>query len=169
MAAHLDFVKHNEKYVSSFDKGHLPLPPSKKCIIVTCIDARVEPASQLGIQLGEAHVIRNAGGLAEDALRSIIISQRLLGTREIAVFHHTDCGMLTFSTDQLRQIVKDADPGNTAVADQVDKIDFLEFNNLEASVKKDAAFLKDNPLVLKDTSITGWVYAVETGKVTQVV
>lgn len=142
------------------------------------------PAGQLGIGLGEAHVIRNAGGStcvfpylvrktitiisgigSKDALRSVIISQRLLGTREIAVFHHTGCGMLSFSTDHLRQVVKDADPGNIAVADQVDKIDFLEFDDLEDSVKKDVAFLEENPLVLKDTKITGWIYAVETGKV----
>jgi carbonic anhydrase len=102
---------------------------------------------------------------SKDALRSVVISQRLLGTREIAVFHHTGCGMLTFSTDHLRQIVKDADPGNTAVAEHVDKLDFLEFSDLEGSVKKDVAFLEENPLVLKDTKITGWVYAVETGKV----
>jgi len=169
MSAHLDFVKNNSSYVSSFNKGDLALPPSKKFIVVTCMDARIEPASQLGIQLGEAHVIRNAGGSARDALRSIIISQRLLGTREIAVFHHTGCGMLTFTTDKLRNIVKDSNPGNAVVAEQVDRIDFLEFGNLEASVKDDIKFLEGNDLVLKETRITGWIYDVKTGKITQVV
>lgn len=94
-----------------------------------------------------------------------MISQRLLGTREIAVFHHTGCGMLTFSTDQLRTIVKDAEPDNTAVAEQVNRIEFLEFGDIEESVKKDVKFLQDNPLVLAETKITGWTYDVTTGKV----
>ncbi|KAF8898464.1 carbonic anhydrase [Infundibulicybe gibba] len=169
MSAHLDFAKHNDSYVSSFNKGGLALPPSKKLIVITCMDARIEPASQLGIQLGDAHVIRNAGGSARDALRSVIISQRLLGTREIAVFHHAGCGMLTFTTDQLRRIVKDSNPGNAAIAEQVNGIDFLEFGDLEASVKDDVKFLEDNDLVLKETKITGWIYDVVTGKAKQVV
>ncbi|KAF9455021.1 carbonic anhydrase, partial [Macrolepiota fuliginosa MF-IS2] len=165
MSAHKDFVPGNENYVSTFNKGHLALPPAKKLIVVTCMDARVEPASQLGIELGDAHVIRNAGGAAREALRSIIISQRLLGTREIAVFHHTGCGMLTFNSEQLRDIVRDAHPGDDDVAKAVNAIDFLEFPTLEESVKADVQFLKENPLVLKDTTITGWIYEVETGKV----
>lgn len=95
----------------------------------------------------------------------MIISQRLLGTREIALFHHTGCGMLTFSTNDLRSIVKNANPGDANVASQVDAIDFLEFPELESSVKNDVKFLQDSPLVLKETKITGWVYEVETGKV----
>ncbi|KAJ8517041.1 hypothetical protein ONZ45_g5740 [Pleurotus djamor] len=160
----IDFAKNNEQYAATFDKGHLPLPPSKKIIFVTCMDARVEPAGQLGIGLGEAHVIRNAGGLAKDALRSIVISQRLLGTREIALFHHTGCGMLTFTDPQLKDIVKDAAPGNAAVASAVDAINFGPFSELEASVKADVQFLKENPLLLEGTKITGWIYEVETGK-----
>ena len=98
-------------------------------------------------------------------MRSIIISQRLLGTREIAVFHHTGCGMLTFSTNDLRSIVKNAHPGDANVASEVDAIDFLEFPELESSVKNDVKLLQESPLVLKETKITGWVYEVETGKV----
>jgi carbonic anhydrase len=101
----------------------------------------------------------------KEALRSIVISQRLLGTREIAVFHHTGCGMLTFTTPQLRDIVKKAHPGDEGVAKEVDSIDFLEFPHLEESVKSDVKHLEDNPLVLKETTITGWIYEVETGKV----
>lgn len=153
--------------------------------VVTCQDARLElkknpqhscmkkiltvshssPAAHLGIKEGDAHVIRNAGGSAKDALRSIVISQRLLGTHEIAVFHHTGCGMLIFSTNELRDIVKKADPGNSTTASQVDAIDFLEFTDVEDSVRSDVKFLQESPLVLKETSITGWVYEVETGKV----
>lgn len=142
--------------------------------------------AELGIKEGDAHIIRNAGGVVyvlsatlrvvslwlidlllirrRDALRSIIISQRLLGTREIAVFHHTGCGMLTFSTPQLQKIVKDSDPSNTSLA-VVDDIQFLEFSNLEQSVRDDVQFLKESPLVLPETVISGWVYEVETGKV----
>lgn len=169
MSEHTHFIEKNVKYAANFTEGGLALPPSKKLIVVTCMDARVEPANQLGINLGDAHVIRNAGGVVKDALRSIIISQRLLGTREISVFHHTDCGMVTFSTPELRQVVKDAAPGDVAVAESVDQIDFHEFANVEDAVKSDVEWLKNNPLVLKDTVVTGWVYDVYTGKVSQVV
>ena len=102
---------------------------------------------------------------SKEALRSIVISQRLLGTREIAVFHHTGCGMVTFDTPKLRALVKESDPGNEALAGAVDEIDFLEFQSLEDSVKEDVKFLQENPLVLPGTKVTGWVYEVETGKV----
>lgn len=169
MSAHQEFVTKNKSYIETFDQGHLAASPSKAYVVVTCMDARVESASQLGIGLGEAHVIRNAGGSAVDALRSIIISQRLLGTREIAIVRHTNCGMLTFTTDQLRKTVKDADPKNATVAKAVDNIDFLEFSNLEESVKQDVNYLRENPLVLTGTVVTGWVYDVRTGGVSQVV
>ncbi|KAJ7246564.1 carbonic anhydrase [Mycena haematopus] len=167
---HTEFVKRNDLYVANFgDKANLVMPPAKKLIIVTCMDARLDPAAHLGIKEGDAHVIRNAGGVAKDELRSIIISQRLLGTREIAVFHHTDCGMLTFTSDHLRSIVKDAAKGDANVAAQVDGIDFLEFKNLEGSVKDDVAWLKNEPLLLPETTVTGWIYDVKSGKISQVV
>ncbi|KAA1477005.1 carbonic anhydrase [Dentipellis sp. KUC8613] len=163
------FPKANEAYVANFgDKGALPMPPGRHVAIVTCMDARLDPAAHLGLKEGDAHVIRNAGGVASDALRSIVISQRLLGTREIALFHHTDCGMLTFNTPQLRTIVKDAAPGDSDIAARVDDIHFHEFSNVDEAVKKDVEWLKAHPLVLKDIPITGWVYEVETGKVRQV-
>ncbi|KAG7449718.1 carbonic anhydrase [Guyanagaster necrorhizus] len=160
------FVKRNEIYAATFNKGDLALPPSKKIIVVTCMDARIDPAASLGIELGEAHIIRNAGGRVEDALRSIIISQRLLGTREIAVFHHTDCGMMTFTTQELQSKIADED--GPEAANLVNRIDFLEFTKLEESVKHDVKYLQSHPLVLKDTTIIGWTYHVESGKVTQV-
>ncbi|KAI0757328.1 carbonic anhydrase [Daedaleopsis nitida] len=169
MSAYKDFAKANESYVANFgDKGQLPLPPSKKLLIVTCMDARINVYAELGIQEGEAHIVRNAGGVAKEALRSIIISQRLLGTREIAVFHHTGCGMVTFDTPQLRALVKESDPSNPALS-AVDQIDFLEFRGLEESVRDDVKFLQDNPLILPGTKVTGWVYEVETGKIKQIV
>ena len=143
------------------------------------------PAAQLQINLGEAHVIRNAGGCAyvgtfrqivsysstvnfvcsKEALRSIVISQRLLGTTEIAVFHHTDCGMLTFTNDDIRHKVKTEEPGNAVVAEAVDKIDFLPFPHLEESVKDDVEYLKGSKLLKKGTHLSGWIYDVTQGKV----
>lgn len=104
-----------------------------------------------------------------EAIRSIVISQRLLGTREIAVVHHSGCGMLTFTTEQLQEIVRNASPGNSEVADAVNKIEFLEISNLEESVEADVKFLQEHPLVLEDTKVTGWVYEVESGKVNQLI
>ncbi|KAF5337908.1 hypothetical protein D9758_013091 [Tetrapyrgos nigripes] len=129
------------------------------------------PFKQLDIKEGDAHIIRNAGGMARDAIRSIIISQRLLGTREIAVYHHTGCGMVTFNTPSLKQIVKDSDPEAFAKPENaklIDELDFLEFDNLEESVKKDVKFLKESPLVMKGTKVTGWIHHVETGEATRV-
>ncbi|CAL1696306.1 unnamed protein product [Somion occarium] len=159
-----EFIEPNKQYAANFgSKGELPLPPGRKLAIITCMDARINVYAELGIKEGDAHIIRNAGGSA-DALRSVIISQRLLGTREIAIFHHTGCGMLTFTTDQLRKIVKDSDPTNPALK-VVDEIDFLDFPEIEQSLKEDVKFLKENPLVLPGTEITGWVYEVETGQI----
>ncbi|XP_006454614.1 hypothetical protein AGABI2DRAFT_197957 [Agaricus bisporus var. bisporus H97] len=169
MSVHKDFIAGNEEYSASFDRGQLGLPPAKKLIVLTCMDARIDPLSHLGLNLGDCHVIRNAGGRARDSIRSIVVSQRLLGTREIAVFHHVGCGMLTFTSDQLRGIIKDAQPQNTEVADAVGNMDFLEFSSLEESVKDDVRFLKENPLLLKETTITGWIYDVTTAKVKQIV
>src|SRR4249919_3913723 len=127
-----EFQKANAAYASSFSKGNLPMPPGRHVAILTCMDARLDPARFLGLKEGDAHVIRNAGGRAsDDAIRSLIISSRLLGTREFAVVHHTDCGMLTFSNDDLRGKLE-AETG----ADATD-IDFLPFGDLEQSVRDD--------------------------------
>ncbi|KAG5636856.1 hypothetical protein H0H81_006608 [Sphagnurus paluster] len=163
MAAHLDFPTSNGKYAEMFDKGELALLPTKKYIVVTCMDAHVD------IKLGDAHIICNASGSVKEALRSIVISQRLLGTHEVAVFHHTGCGMLLFSTDHLCTLVKDAEPENLTIGEAVNKIDFLEFGDLEESVKRDVKFLQENPLLLKETKVSGWIYDVATGRIKQVV
>ncbi|TCD70629.1 hypothetical protein EIP91_002348 [Steccherinum ochraceum] len=163
MSVYKDFAEPNAEYAANFgQKSSLALPPAKKLAIITCMDARINVYAELGIKEGDAHIIRNAGGSA------VIISQRLLGTREIAVFHHTGCGMLTFTTPHLHKLVKDSDPTNEALQ-VVDKIDFLEFNDLEQSVKDDVAFLRESALVLPGTVVTGWVYEVETGRIKQIV
>ncbi|KAF8528022.1 carbonic anhydrase [Hysterangium stoloniferum] len=164
-----DFPKANAEYVTSFNAqnlGNLALPPSKKLIIVTCMDARIDPAASLGIKEGEAHVIRNAGGSAREALRSILISQHLLGTKEIAVFHHTGCGMLTFTNDQFQSQLNAKYPAH---GKEIDAIDFLTFPELEPSVKADVEYLKGNPLLAEKSNITGWVHEVETGKIRRVI
>jgi carbonic anhydrase len=109
MSATSDLLANNASYAAGFDKGHLPLPPAKKVAVLACMDARLDPAKALGLQEGDAHVIRNAGEVAsEDALRSLVISQRLLGTEEIVLIHHTDCGMETFGDDAVKdQILAD--------------------------------------------------------------
>ncbi|KAJ4422258.1 hypothetical protein N0V82_003119 [Gnomoniopsis sp. IMI 355080] len=156
----------NEAYASNFKHGDLPLPPAKKYLVVTCMDARIIPSTAFGIDIGDAHVIRNAGGSARDALRSILISQQLLGTREILLVKHTGCGMLTFTNEDAHALVSQT-LGGTAAA-EIATLDFLPFANVEEAVKEDLAFLKKQSAVPKDIAISGWVYEVETGKVRQI-
>ncbi|MFL5885219.1 MAG: beta-class carbonic anhydrase [Thermoleophilaceae bacterium] len=157
-----ELIQANESYASGFTKGDLPIPPARKAIVVTCMDARLIPSRFLGLEEGDAHVIRNAGGRVQDALRSIVISQRLLGTNEVLVIHHTECGMQTFQNEDLYAKVQE-DLGADA-----SHIDFLPFPDLEQSVRDDVRFLKESPLVPDDVSIRGFVYDVKSGKVTEV-
>jgi carbonic anhydrase len=157
-----ELVRANETYAATFDRGHLPLPPARRLAIVTCMDARILPSRALGLQEGDAHVIRNAGGRARDALRSLIISQRLLGTREVVVIHHTDCGMLTFNNRDLRQKVRDD------LGQDTGEFDFLPFQDLDESVREDIEFLQATQLLDPETLIKGFVYDVRTGKLREV-
>ena len=158
-----ELIAANTGYAAGFTLGNLPLPPARKVAIVTCMDARLIPSRALGLEEGDAHVIRNAGGLARDALRSLVISQQLLGTREIVVIHHTDCGMLTFTNEQLQAKVR-ADLGADAST-----LDFLPFGNLEQSVADDVTFLRESPLLLEGVPVRGFVYDVHDGRLTEVV
>jgi carbonic anhydrase len=138
------------------------MPPARKVAIVTCMDARIIPSRALGLEEGDAHVIRNAGGRARDAIRSLVISQRLLGTREVAVIHHTDCGMLTFTNEKIRdQLRRESDADASGV-------DFLPFADVVESVRDDVAELRRSPLIPRDFPIRGFVYDVRSGKVTEV-
>lgn len=131
---------------------------------MTCMDARIDPCAAFGIELGDAHVIRNAGGCAKDALRSVVISQQLLGTREILVVKHTDCGMLTFTNDDIRATIKD-NLGPAATV-ELATLDFLPFPEVEQAVRDDLAFFREHTASIRaDTVISGWVYDVKTGKV----
>ncbi len=175
----------NQAYAASFDQGHLALPPSQRYTIgkhpqphlsssssadrgatVTCMDARIDPTAAFGIPLGAAHVIRNAGGCVHDAFRSIVISQQLLGTREVIVVKHTGCGMLTFDNETARAVVMKK-RGEVA-AREVETLDFRTFRDLEIQVKKDIQWLRIKPIE-ENIRFSGWIYDVETGKTTRVV
>jgi carbonic anhydrase len=136
----------------------LPAQPAKRLAVVACMDTRLDPVRGLGLELGDAHVIRNAGGLAREALRSLVISQQLLGTREVVILHHTECGMLTFKNEDLYE----------RLGAEAREIDFQPFSDLDESVRNDIRFLKDSPLIPDDVSIRGFVYDVKTGTVREV-
>ena len=159
MSVAQEFQKANDAYASSFNKGDLPMPPARHVAVLTCMDARLHPASFLGLELGDAHVIRNAGGRAsDDAIRSLAISQQLLGTNEVVVIHHTDCGMLTFSNEDLRKKLKQE------LNADAEHIDFLPFKDLEQSVREDVATIKNSPLLLKNIEVSGFIYDVKSGR-----
>ena len=163
-----NLVKSNAAYAANFAHGDLPLPPSKHYAVVTCMDARIDPSAAFGISLGDAHVIRNAGGNASDALRSLVISEQLLGTTEVLLVKHTGCGMLTFANDDVKAVVRQKVGENAAK--EVANWDFEPFGNLEEAVGKDVEILRANPAVGgAGVTISGWVYEVETGKVRKVV
>jgi carbonic anhydrase len=161
MSATAELIANNAIYVAGFTKASLPLPPAKKLAVLACMDARLDPAKALGLEEGDAHVIRNAGGVAtEDALRSLVISQRLLGTEEIVLVHHTDCGMETFSDDAVKdQILADTGLRPSFALEA--------FSNAEEDVKQTAARIKASPFVLRK-NIRGFVYEVETGRLREV-
>jgi carbonic anhydrase len=155
------FQEANAAYAANFDKGNLPVPPGRRLAVVACMDARLDPAKALGLNDGDAHVIRNAGGRVADAVRSLVISQQLLGTREVAIVHHTDCGMLTFNDDQLRRKLHDELHADT-------DMDFHAFSDLEQSVRDDIAAVKSSPLLLREVVVRGFIYDVKTGRIHEV-
>ncbi|HFH9836698.1 TPA: beta-class carbonic anhydrase [Streptococcus suis] len=158
-----NFMKANKAYVDLHGTYHLPLKPKTKVAIVTCMDSRLHVAQALGLALGDAHILRNAGGrVTEDMIRSLVISQQQLGTREIVVLHHTDCGAQTFTNEDFAaQLKRDL---QVDVSGQ----DFLPFTDVEESVREDIALLKQSPLIPKDVEIFGAVYDVDTGRMTEV-
>ncbi|MBM7312025.1 MULTISPECIES: carbonic anhydrase [Streptococcus] len=159
-----NFMKANKAYVDLHGDYHLPLRPKTKVAIVTCMDSRLHVAQALGLALGDAHILRNAGGrVTEDMIRSLVISQQQLGTREIVVLHHTDCGAQTFTNEDFAaQLKRDL---QVNVSGQ----DFLPFTDVEESVREDIALLKQSPLIPDDVEIFGAVYDVDTGRMTEVI
>ena len=157
-----DLLRNNEEYASTFDKGDLPLPPAKGVAVVACMDARLDVHKMLGLEEGDAHVIRNAGGvITDDEIRSLAISQRLLGTREIVLIHHTDCGMLTFSDDELKRQIQE-DVGIKP------HFSMESFSDLDEDVRQSIARIKASPFVPNKDSVRGFVDEVESVRVRQV-
>jgi carbonic anhydrase len=163
MAVLDEILDSNRKYASEFIKGHLPMPPGRRFAVVTCMDARIDPAKSLGLDEGDAHVIRNAGGLvSDDALRSLVISHWLLGTQEAFVIGHTDCGMLTFTNKDLRSKLA-AEAGADASG-----IDFLPFPDVKESVGQSVKRVQASPLLPESFGVVGFVYDVRTGGLLEV-
>jgi carbonic anhydrase len=157
-----ELLRNAQAYAASFNKGDLPLPPGRKIAILACMDARLNPYGLLGLREGDAHVIRNAGGVVtDDEIRSLAISQRLLGTEEIILIHHTDCGMLTFTDDEFKRSVQDdvgIKPEWAAEA----------FPDLDEDVRQSIARIKASPFIPRKDSVRGFVYDVHTGALNEV-
>jgi carbonic anhydrase len=154
----------NVGYARDFKLGHLPMPPARKLAIVACMDARLTIEPILGLKTGEAHIIRNAGGIVtEDALRSLVISQQLLGTNEVVIINHTDCGMLTFKDDELRSKLH-AQTGTATVAPSM----FHAFSNLEENVREQIQKVASHPWIPKHIPVRGFLYDVKSGRLTEV-
>jgi carbonic anhydrase len=157
-----ELVDNAKTYASRFDRGELPLPPAKRVAIVACMDARLNPYGLLGLHEGDAHVIRNAGGVVtDDEIRSLAISQRLLGTEEIMLIHHTDCGMLTFADDDFRRQVQEETGIKPEWAAET-------FNDLDEDVRQSIARIKASPFIPRKDQVRGFVYDVHSGELREV-
>ena len=157
-----ELVKNAEAYAEGFDKSDLPMPPGKKVAVVACMDARLNPYGLLGLQEGDAHVISNAGGvITADEIRSLAISQNLLGTEEIVLIHHTDCGMLTFTDAEFAAKLEDETGSKPEWSAEA-------FSDLDEDVRKSVARIKESPFIPKKDSVRGFVYDVESGGLREV-
>jgi len=157
-----EFLANNEAYAGKFTKGSLPMPPAKQIAVVVCMDARLETGALLGLVEGDAHVIRNAGGVVtDDVIRSLTISQRRLGTREIMIIHHTDCGLVTFNDADLQQQIRD----ETGIKPPCS---MESFGDLDADVRQSLERVKASPYIPHRDQVRGFVYQVESGKLREV-
>jgi carbonic anhydrase len=155
-------VKNNSTYAQKFDKGALPVPPGKKIAVLACMDARLNTYGILGLTEGDAHVIRNAGGVVtDDAIRSLVISQRLLGTREVVLIHHTDCGMLTFKDDDVKKQIEEETGIRPPFALEA-------FGDLDTDIRQSIARIKASPFIPHKDQVRGFVYDVRTGRLREV-
>ena len=177
-----EILSANEQYAATFgDKGELPMPPGRRFAILTCMDARLDPAKYAGLAEGDAHVIRNAGGRAsEDAIRSLVISYKLLGTREWFVIHHTDCGMLTFDNETMASLLESSlkqstvddqgwhDSGDGPGSHEGRYINWLTIKDLHQSVTEDVSRIRNHPLIPADIPVHGYIYDCANGKLIEV-
>ena len=155
-------LRNNERYAEDFDKGDLPIPPARKLAVVACMDARLDPHRILGLEEGDAHVIRNAGGVvSDDVIRSLVISQRLLGTREILLIQHTDCGMVTFRDDDVKDAIEDETGLRPAFAMEA-------FREPEGNVRQSMSRIRVNPFIPHKDRIRGFIFDVATGRLDEV-
>ena len=178
---HNEVLLANRDYAADFDKGHLAMPPARQFAILTCMDARLDPAKYAGLSEGDAHVIRNAGGRAsDDAIRSLVISYKLLGTKEWFVIHHTDCGMETFNDEIMRHLLGSSlqtasidasgwhDTGAGPGSAEAKYIDWLTIKDQAESVLEDVTRIKAHPLVPSDIPVYGYIYDVKSGRLLEV-
>jgi carbonic anhydrase len=157
-----ELLRNNAIYAESFEKGDLPLPPARDVAVVACMDARLDVHKILGLEEGDAHVIRNAGGvITDDEIRSLTISQRLLGTREVILIHHTDCGMLTFKDDELKAQIHEE-------VGLKPHFSMESFSDLEEDVRQSVARIQASPFIPHKESVRGFIYEVETGRLREV-
>jgi carbonic anhydrase len=157
-----ELLRSAEEYAAGFDKGDLPLPPARRVAVLACMDARLNPQALLGLAEGDGHVIRNAGGVAsDDAIRSLAISQRLLGTEEIVLIHHTDCGMLTFSDDEFRRQVQEETGIKPPWAAEA-------FPDIAEDVRQSIARITASPFIPRRDRVRGFIYDVTTGRLSEV-
>jgi carbonic anhydrase len=157
-----DLIANNAAYVDSFASGDLPMPPGKKVAVVACMDARLNVYGALGLREGDAHVIRNAGGVVtDDEIRSLAISQRLLGTEEIILIHHTDCGMLTFTDDEFKRSIQDETGIKPEWAAE-------SFNDIDEDVRQSIGRIKASPFIPRTGAVRGFVFDVTTGALREV-
>ena len=162
MSATDGLLDNAKAYAQGFDKGDLPIPPATKVVVIACMDARLDPQALLGLEEGDAHVIRNAGGVVtDDAIRSLAISQRLLGTEEVVLIHHTDCGMLTFSDDDFRRQVQDDTGVKPPWAAEA-------FPEVDEDVRQSIARIKASPFVPRKNRVRGFVYDVHDASLREV-
>jgi carbonic anhydrase len=181
MGVHDEVMKANADYAAAFDKGDLPLPPARRFAILTCMDARLDPAKYAGLSEGDAHVIRNAGGRAsDDAIRSLVISYKLLGTREWFVIHHTDCGMLLFTDEVMGELLDDSlatasfdgkawtNPSHGGGSPAGRYLRWLTISDQDIAVVSDVRRIRGHPLVPRSIPIYGFVYDVKTGRLIEV-
>jgi carbonic anhydrase len=157
-----EVLKANEQFAANFREGNLAMPPARKLAVLACMDARIDVNRVLGLGIGDAHVIRNAGGIAtDDAIRSLIISHHLLGTREFAIINHTDCGMLTFQDRELQQRLRAATGADANIA-------FHAFSDVERNVREQIDRVRSHPWIPKEIPVRGFIYDVKNGRLSEV-
>jgi carbonic anhydrase len=157
-----ELLRNNEAYAATFDKGALPTPPARRLAIVACMDSRIDLFAALGLHVGDAHVIRNAGGVVtDDAIRSLAISQRLLGTEEIVLIHHTQCGLMMITDDEFKRTLQEETGIKPAWATEA-------FTDLDDDVRQSIARIKASPFIPRTDAVRGFVYDIETGRLREV-